>query len=806
MANSDAMLYDTDGSGSLDEQEFVSVLMLCGFEEAESHRIFHEVDVDGGGGLDLEEFETWWLASNKQEAKQAKQKLVDVDGGGGVDLEEFETWWLASNKQEAKQAKQKLVMRADALIQNLDKFRELLIRSDLPTEAQNLSNLFVMRADALIQNLDKFRELLIRNDLPTEAQNFSNLFVLLWVMRADALIQNLDKFRELLIRSELPAEAKKFQAHVHAMKHGHAHVHAMKHSHVFENKKQAHGRVFENNKQVITPTPLRGNWQETVEQYETLMWNGEQLDVDPLLVINPASISDKRELCMCLGEQLELMCGLLKSHGGKRQHADIFKGFIDELSSPSAVDAMVRNMGTSHRGMGGDGGFSKFAIVRGMIAMNMGPEAQAYLVEMEAKAEEEKEEKEKEAIEQGRDPPEKETPVEEPPKLVDDIQRILINRSGTSGLTDVVPPCIDTDTRQGGLFKKVCGNLMRVKAVVDELQTGNPCGSKDLQRTLSRVASRASSPMLPRTSELQTENKCSPKELLRTMSREASRASSPMLPRTVELQTENSCGPKELLGTMSREASRASSPMLPRTAELQTENSCGSKELLKTMSRGVSRASSPMLARTASRASNRSSSPAMGLSTQTGSRSGSPAMGGASHPIPRPWNSSLPVLAAQSSFLLGGQSSSLLMPEASYGSLTGEDSSGSIGSNKSPVSFPASMPSLLTLSDSPGGEKNTVRAMPRSRSIRRPGESKSASEDSPVFTLERQRNTLSPIPRSCSASLKGSSPGRRGLSLRCSSRSAGSPSGEVLSPTPVMSPLGRRAAFDIKFKTGLIDV
>ena len=52
--------YDSDGSGELDEEEFVQVLVSAGWEQAEALGIFQEVNTDGEGGVGLEEFEAWW--------------------------------------------------------------------------------------------------------------------------------------------------------------------------------------------------------------------------------------------------------------------------------------------------------------------------------------------------------------------------------------------------------------------------------------------------------------------------------------------------------------------------------------------------------------------------------------------------------------------------------------------------------------------------------------------------------------------------------------------------------------------------
>eukprot|EP00798_Chlamydomonas_sp_ICE-L_P004960 gene4960-34740_t len=64
-------VFDRDGSGSLDEDEFVAVLSTAGFSFAESLQIFNEVNTDGDDGVSLEEFETWWIATHMHSEQQA---------------------------------------------------------------------------------------------------------------------------------------------------------------------------------------------------------------------------------------------------------------------------------------------------------------------------------------------------------------------------------------------------------------------------------------------------------------------------------------------------------------------------------------------------------------------------------------------------------------------------------------------------------------------------------------------------------------------------------------------------------------
>ncbi|KAL6757826.1 hypothetical protein V8C86DRAFT_2613916 [Haematococcus lacustris] len=61
-------VYDTDGSGELDRDEFVEVLGVAGFTSDEAHSIFGKVDTDGGGSVSLVEFEKWWIESQRQQS------------------------------------------------------------------------------------------------------------------------------------------------------------------------------------------------------------------------------------------------------------------------------------------------------------------------------------------------------------------------------------------------------------------------------------------------------------------------------------------------------------------------------------------------------------------------------------------------------------------------------------------------------------------------------------------------------------------------------------------------------------------
>jgi len=74
-------MYDSDGSGELDESEFIEVLKATGFTEEEAELIFKEVNTDGDGGVSIAEFETWWMLSQRQQ-NQRHRKAVIMTGEG----------------------------------------------------------------------------------------------------------------------------------------------------------------------------------------------------------------------------------------------------------------------------------------------------------------------------------------------------------------------------------------------------------------------------------------------------------------------------------------------------------------------------------------------------------------------------------------------------------------------------------------------------------------------------------------------------------------------------------------------------
>ncbi len=55
-------VYDSDGSGSIEEDELVEGLKaIGGFSTSDSMTIFRQIDADGQGSISMEEFQSWWM-------------------------------------------------------------------------------------------------------------------------------------------------------------------------------------------------------------------------------------------------------------------------------------------------------------------------------------------------------------------------------------------------------------------------------------------------------------------------------------------------------------------------------------------------------------------------------------------------------------------------------------------------------------------------------------------------------------------------------------------------------------------------
>jgi hypothetical protein len=77
---------DKDGSGEIDQQEFVGVMRSLGSDlpEAKIHEVFATIDVDAGGSIDVDEFTEWWLS------QQSADTSTKEDGSIVTNKEEFD--------------------------------------------------------------------------------------------------------------------------------------------------------------------------------------------------------------------------------------------------------------------------------------------------------------------------------------------------------------------------------------------------------------------------------------------------------------------------------------------------------------------------------------------------------------------------------------------------------------------------------------------------------------------------------------------------------------------------------------------
>lgn len=64
-------IYDDNGDGSLDFEEFLSAMQVCGYSEEDNKQMFSEIDKDGSGCVGLEELISWYA---QQEAPTALDK------------------------------------------------------------------------------------------------------------------------------------------------------------------------------------------------------------------------------------------------------------------------------------------------------------------------------------------------------------------------------------------------------------------------------------------------------------------------------------------------------------------------------------------------------------------------------------------------------------------------------------------------------------------------------------------------------------------------------------------------------------
>eukprot|EP01048_Picozoa_sp_COSAG05_P018906 COSAG05_NODE_2854_length_2570_cov_2.685552_1_plen_269_part_00 len=77
---------DKDGSGSIDEQEFITVMKMMGTDlpDEKIKTVFQTIDADGGGDIDMIEFTEWWLSQEESDT------TIRDDGSVVTNQDEFD--------------------------------------------------------------------------------------------------------------------------------------------------------------------------------------------------------------------------------------------------------------------------------------------------------------------------------------------------------------------------------------------------------------------------------------------------------------------------------------------------------------------------------------------------------------------------------------------------------------------------------------------------------------------------------------------------------------------------------------------
>ncbi|GMH40275.1 hypothetical protein BSKO_08179 [Bryopsis sp. KO-2023] len=63
-------IYDDNGDGTLDLEEFVSAMGVCGFEDEDNETVFASIDTDGSGTVSLDEFIAWYVEQEQPAARE----------------------------------------------------------------------------------------------------------------------------------------------------------------------------------------------------------------------------------------------------------------------------------------------------------------------------------------------------------------------------------------------------------------------------------------------------------------------------------------------------------------------------------------------------------------------------------------------------------------------------------------------------------------------------------------------------------------------------------------------------------------
>lgn len=75
-------MWDADGSGELDPEEFRRALAMLNISAAEAETVYHSIDDDGNGFISLDEFARWWLTDNEED-----REMIDLESASMQTLE-----------------------------------------------------------------------------------------------------------------------------------------------------------------------------------------------------------------------------------------------------------------------------------------------------------------------------------------------------------------------------------------------------------------------------------------------------------------------------------------------------------------------------------------------------------------------------------------------------------------------------------------------------------------------------------------------------------------------------------------------